>query len=397
MCAWWCMALEKGPLRKARVQICSLIVTRRCNFRCKYCYVTDYDGPDMTLDTAKRAVEEAFRRAEDYDVLEIDFLGGEPLCRFDLIRELSEWLWAREWKKPCVLFATTNGSLMDEEKKEWFSRCRDRFVLCLSFDGAKESQRENRNAAELDVDFFLRGWPEQTLQMTVSERSVRQLGENVIDIARKGGRCHVNCAYGMERWSEESFWEYERQLGLLAAYYARHPELEPVNVLAKPLPSIARTVGEMAAHRCGPMPPMCGMGRDYYVVDADGERYPCQLFSPLVLERTHLSQLRKWNLWERTDFTIPGCQGCPLTGCCPACYGTAFAHGGDPFRREYNHCRFFRSELKASCKYQAQRLMGKADYQPEDILTARAIRTLTGILRGLDAQGCGPAVDVEAK
>lgn len=380
-----------GP--EKRVLICSLIVTHRCNFRCRYCYVNNYDGPDMTLDTAKRAVDEAFQRAEHYDTLEIDFLGGEPLCRFDLIRELAEWLWTQNREKPCVLFATTNGSLMDAEKKDWFSRHWEQFVLCLSFDGAEEGQRENRNAAGVDVDFFLDTWPEQTLQMTVSERSVHRLGANVIDIARRGGRCNVNCAYGAKQWQEESFLEYERQLGLLAAYYAQHPELEPVNVLAHPLPSIAKTAENAQTGPSGPMPPMCGMGRDYYVVEADGQQYPCQLVSPLVLDRDQLAQLGQWELWTRTDYTIPGCAGCPLTGSCPACYGTAFAHGGDPFRREYNHCRFFRSELKASCKYQARRLMGKKDFQPLDILTARAVKALTGLLRELDAQGRRPEAD----
>ncbi len=358
--------------------ICSLIVTARCNFQCRYCYVTNHNMADMPLETAKDAVRDAFARLGESDSLEIDLLGGEPLMAFDTIRRLAEWVWSRQWRNPYIFFATTNGSLLDGEKKRWFADNRERFVLCLSYDGAFGGQLANRGDIRPDVEYFLRTWPRQTVQMTVSETSVPDLARNVLDIVRRGGKCYVNCAYGQPRWREERFREYEHQLGILAEFFSRRPETEPVNVLAKPLPEIAA----LAQRTDGPSRRACGAGKTYYVVAPDGTKYPCQMLSPLALEDRRLVESAQWDFWNRTDYTVPGCEHCPFTRSCPVCYGTAYVHTGDPFRREYNHCRFFQSELKASIKYQAACLADKTSFSSGDIQTARAAAALRKLLEG---------------
>lgn len=356
--------------------ICSLIVTSRCNFSCKYCYVANRDIGDMSLETAKDAVRNAFVRLTEFDALEIDLLGGEPLLAFPMIRQLAEWAWAQPWEKPVHFFATTNGSLLDEGMKRWFAVNRERFVLCLSYDGAWGGQAANRGGEPLDVEYFIRTWPRQTLQMTVSEESVPNLARSVKDVVQQGGMCRVNCAYGQPRWREESFQAYERQLGELVEFFLQRLELPPVNVLNKRLHEItalAEKKGEESRRACG-------AGKSYYVVDPSGVDYPCQLLSPLALGRGELAGLEQWDFWNRTNFTVPGCEHCPFTQSCYTCYGTAYVHMGNPFRREYNHCRFFQSELRASIKYQAARLAGHRNFSEEEIRTARAILALQKLL-----------------
>lgn len=356
--------------------ICSLIVTSQCNFSCKYCYVANRDMGDMSLETAKDAVRNAFARLTEFDALEIDLLGGEPLLAFPMIRRLAEWAWLQPWEKPFHFFATTNGSLLDEKMKRWFTANKERFALCLSYDGAWGGQAANRGAEPLDVAYFIRTWPQQTLQMTVSEESVPNLARSVKDVVQRGGICRVNCAYGQRQWREESFRTYERQLGELAEFFCRRPELPPVNVLTKRLPEIAALAGKKG----GEPRRACGAGESYYVVAPNGTNYPCQLLSPLALGRRELAGLEQWDFWNRTDFTVSGCEHCPFTQSCYTCYGTAYVHTGDPFRREYNHCRFFQSELRASVKYQAARLVGRRDFSEEEIRTARAILALQKLL-----------------
>lgn len=331
---------------------------------------------DMTLETAKSAVWDAFAGISDFDSLEIDMLGGEPLMAFDMIRQLAEWIWSQHWEKPYLFFATTNGSLLDTEMKRWFTANRNRFVLCLSYDGAYEGQMTNRGDVLPDLGYFLRTWPEQALQMTVSEASVPRLARNVLDIVEQGGKCHVNCAYGQPQWSEMSFLEYEKQLGILAEFFSQRPQIEPVNVLAKRLPEIAALTSQEERESR----PACGIGKGYYVVAPDGTKYPCQLLSPLTLEEKKLKDMENWDFWNRTDYTVPGCSHCQFTRSCPVCYGTAYVHMGNPFRREYNHCRFFQSELKASIKYQASCLAQKKEFSKEDVQAARAITALRKLL-----------------
>lgn len=331
----------------------------------------------MTLETAKNAIRDAFASLAEFDSLEIDLLGGEPLIAFDMIRRLAEWAWSQPWEKPFHFFATTNGSLLDEEMKRWFTANRERFVLCLSYDGAREGQAVNRRNALLDTEYFMHTWPQQTFQLTVSEESVPNLARNVVDIIQQGAKCYVNCAYGQPRWQEESFWIYEQQLSALAEFFCQRPELEPVNVLARRLPEIAA----LAQQKEGSIDCACGAGKSYYAVAPDGAKYPCQLLSPLALGRSQLKELKKWDFWNRTNYMVPGCRHCPFNRSCPTCYGTAYVHTGDPFRREYNHCRFFQSELKASIKYQAARLAGRRPFSSEDTRTARAIIALQKLFK----------------
>lgn len=353
-----------------------LIVTHRCNFRCRYCYVTRRGAPDMTADTARQAISAAFAEAGNGELLELDFLGGEPLCAFETIRQAAEWTWAQEWGREYLFFATTNGSVLDEEMKRWFWANRARFVLCLSFDGAEEGQRENRDARLPDVDFFLNAWPDQALQMTVTARSAGRLADNVADIVRRGGMCRVNCEYGAEPWPEEAFRAYERQLAALVRYYLAHPEKPPVNVIAGDLSAAAQSALDVRAGRTVPAPPMCGLGRGYAVTGTDGTPYLCQLLSPLTLDRARLEELERWRLGTREDFSVPACRGCPLALSCPACYGTAYVKTGDPFRREYNRCRVYRAELMAGCKFQAGRLSAGLCRGEEAVRNAQAIRVL---------------------
>lgn len=369
-----------------------LTVTQRCNFHCRYCYVTHRGGPDMTLDTACRTIAAAFAGAGDAELLELDFLGGEPLCAFNLIRQAAEWTWSRNWGREYLFFATTNGSLLDGEMRSWFQVNRERFVLCLSFDGRSEGQRENRDARLPDVEFFLRTWPDQALQMTVTAWSVGRLAENVTDIVRRGGICRVNCEYGAEAWPEEAFLAYERQLAALVRFYLRHPEKPPVNVIARDLSAAAQSVLDVRAGHLGPAPLLCGMGRDYRVAGTDGTLYPCQMLSPLVLDRAQLDGLGRWRLAERQDFSVPECAGCPLSLVCPVCYGSAYGKTGDPFRREYNHCRTYRIELLAACKFRAGRLEAGLDRGEDAVRDAQAIRILleSGVpLRGSLPYGPG--------
>lgn len=73
---------------------------------------------------------------DDYEAIEIQFMGGEPLLEFPLIKECAEWLWSTSvTDKQMMLFAPTNGTLLTNDMKEWFAKNKDRIHLGLSFDG----------------------------------------------------------------------------------------------------------------------------------------------------------------------------------------------------------------------------------------------------------------------
>ena len=68
------------------------VVTLRCDHSCHYCQVSrqteDSASYDMTVAHADRALEVVFRSPSPN--IKIEFQGGEPLLRFDLIRHVVE-------------------------------------------------------------------------------------------------------------------------------------------------------------------------------------------------------------------------------------------------------------------------------------------------------------------
>jgi len=72
--------------------------------------------------------------------------------------------------------------------KEWFQNNIDKIILCLSLDGAKETQDHNRPNSfdKIDFDFFVRNYSKQGVKMTLSDCSLPRLSENVFFIHSLG-------------------------------------------------------------------------------------------------------------------------------------------------------------------------------------------------------------------
>ena len=117
----------------------TLEINRKCNLRCNYCYITEKNDEEMSWETAKNSVEFAINKIKDMNhtkrVIRIDFLGGEPLLSFDLIRRVVEYSRKRgEKEKVKFNYAlTTNGTIFDKELLDFFVE--NKFSLKISLDG----------------------------------------------------------------------------------------------------------------------------------------------------------------------------------------------------------------------------------------------------------------------
>ena len=70
-----------------------LMVTHACNLNCAYCYELYKKNAYMKSDLAKELIlrEAQFvKESDQFDELEIDFMGGEPFMNFPLIKEIVE-------------------------------------------------------------------------------------------------------------------------------------------------------------------------------------------------------------------------------------------------------------------------------------------------------------------
>ena len=75
-----------------KVKVIMLLVTNSCNLNCVYCYENHKKQNKMTIEVAKQSILSEIHD-EKFDRYSIQFMGGEPLLSFSLIKELSEWIW----------------------------------------------------------------------------------------------------------------------------------------------------------------------------------------------------------------------------------------------------------------------------------------------------------------
>lgn len=124
----------------------TLEVNQICNFRCRYCYLGEKTEEVMSRETALKGLEIAFKNAQHHRdrKLWVDFVGGETLISFGMIKELSEYIDREAEKKDMnVTYSiTTNGSIMDTEIYKWLVE--KRVHTKLSIDGTKETHNKNR-------------------------------------------------------------------------------------------------------------------------------------------------------------------------------------------------------------------------------------------------------------
>lgn len=326
---------------QTKAYVCMLLVTNSCNLNCLYCYETNKSSKKMSFETAKKAIQKAFE-IPGFDYVSVQFMGGEPLLEFSLIREISEWMWSNSFSKPYELFASTNGTLLNDEMKSWFYEHRDKISLGISFDGTIAVQNFNRtnSAKNVDLDFFLRTWPQLYVKMTVSTYSIEHLAESVLFLESKGFKnIKTDLAY-MRGWNESHLRIWDEQLKKLVSYYAEHE-----NHCSLLNTKIELVFAENVSTK------RCGCGEDIVCVDVDGEEYPCQMYSPISMDESTYSQVKHMDFSNQANFEIPECQGCILHSCCPACSGCNLKYNGsvktvDPF-----YCKAFIIQFMRTLEY----------------------------------------------
>ena len=110
---------------------CMLLVSLSCNLNCTYCYEEFKCGKKMTFEMARDIIlkeSEIVKADSKFSGLEIDFMGGEPMTNFPLIKQVVEWARGLPLSVPYIFFMTTNGTLFDEEAKAWFRDNAD--IIC---------------------------------------------------------------------------------------------------------------------------------------------------------------------------------------------------------------------------------------------------------------------------
>ena len=333
----------------AKVHALTLIITHRCNLDCTYCYEHHKDREMMSREMALHIVELELQKAEENGctTFHITFMGGEPFLNFDVVKSVVEWMQNQKTNVRMEAYATTNGTVLTEEMKDWLVVHRDIFKVQLSYDGTTEQQQVNRTNRAIDIDFFLTTFPLQGLHVTISKQTLPRLSEGVRHILGKGARCSTTLAIGTE-WTDQDAAIYLRELRDLSdVYLTRYTDREPIPALNGSLHLIGSS---------NVVKPSCRDCIDFLAYDVDGTVYPCHLFSPLVVGKGQSINLPNF---EKDDKLMqyggkhdPYCTDCPLCNWCPTCYGFNYMLTGSMGTRDHRTCKMMFAQAFAASEYQ---------------------------------------------
>lgn len=336
-----------------------LLMTYRCNLDCKYCYIHSKKNKDMTLEMAQSILEPFLLMKGG--LLDIKFMGGETLLAIDVIIPLVEWIHKRKWRRSYRLFGSTNGTLLTKDIKEWLQVHKQILTLGLSYDGVPIAQRDNRTDREIDIDFFAKTWPDQPIQMTINQESVKYMAAGVIYLLKKNVPVHPNVAFEMYEWSEECVREYKKQLVALLDFYKYNPQFPLITQFMHDLDEYAENIEN---------PPseiqICGAGNGAQIFDIDGKSYNCHILSPLVLDKLQLDNLKTISIDSYKDITQTRCYGCPYVTSCPTCIACNYAYRESMLKRDSTHCEVMKAEVEIFIKHEIQRLKDKRNLSSDD-------------------------------
>jgi uncharacterized protein len=359
--------IKDRPDRKDRKsRLISLTVTSTCNLDCTYCYEKHdlRDKKIMDVSIAKESIC-YYMEEEGTNFVEIDFFGGEPLLAFEMIRDVVDWFHTRTWKKQHHFMIGTNGTILNEEIKEWLYKNRGCLNVGLSIDGTKIAHdlcRSNSYDAVLNnLPFFQTYWPQQPAKMTICADTIPYVADGVIELEQMGLLFTANIGFE-DQWGDETNKEklleiYEKQLSRLIDFYLERPHLYPVSLILTSVPEYLgipnlTTINEMKKND---IKRFCGAGHEMVIIDVDGSKYPCHRFIPWITKKP----VPEVEINCQTAWKPEKCSKCKLHPSCPTCAGFNWEINGETGIRSTFHCEFFKREVMASCILEWKRLHQK--------------------------------------
>lgn len=137
---------------KNKISSLVLQLTQECNMRCSYCvYSGGYEnrkhtGAEMDIALALKGIDFLLNHSCDVEDLYIAFYGGEPLLKFELIKECIKYSLEHSEGRRVHFNITTNGTLLTKEVVEVLEKYH--VSTLISLDGPPEIHNRSRKFAD---------------------------------------------------------------------------------------------------------------------------------------------------------------------------------------------------------------------------------------------------------
>lgn len=123
-------------------------VTKICNMKCSYCYETDKSST-YTWDEIKKLIDDICIYNDEFSV---EFLGGEPMLAWDLIKKSIEYLESKNHIKVSEYIITTNGTIVNDELIEMMKIYNITYAVSLDggyFANQLRLTKDNKNSYDI--------------------------------------------------------------------------------------------------------------------------------------------------------------------------------------------------------------------------------------------------------
>lgn len=123
-------------------------VTKICNMKCVYCYEKDKSST-YTWEEIKKLIDDICSYNKNFS---IEFLGGEPMLAWDLIKKSIDYFNTKEDVFVDSYAITTNGTIINDEVLEYMKN--ERLYFAISLDGGYFANqlrimKDNRNGFDV--------------------------------------------------------------------------------------------------------------------------------------------------------------------------------------------------------------------------------------------------------
>ena len=335
----------------------SIETNQKCNLNCIYCYEQMRSEGTLNIDRIKRVLSKELSTKTEQGTI-IDFHGGEPFLIFQTIKELCEWLWSKNLQEHFIIHTTTNGTLIHGDIQKWLIKNRERFFVKLSLDGTKKAHNINRNNSfeDIDLQFFLRNWPQVALKMTISKQSLPFLAESIIFFHNNRFQNIQSSLAGFVGWgSTRDQRIFKKQLSILNDYYLKYPNISRCSLYDIPFEHL------LDPDNLSWYQKPCLTGRkiayDIYGI----KKYPCHLLIPSVTKMApyNASNFLTIDKKSLSSYVSEECMNCVVKPICRTCYGINQLYRGSICARDMGFCVMEKIRIASVSKFEYLRLIEK--------------------------------------
>ena len=323
-----------------------LMVTHRCNLRCRYCYTGRKFRRSMTPAIAHAAVDCAIRTIPSGGILELGFFGGEALLEAELVEETLNYAWRASEEAGIELRPglTTNGTITTDAA--WRVMLRPELHLAISHDGLPQIHDRHRRRRDGS------GTAHQVLQtirrlreasrplravMVVRPDNCGVLPEGIRWLRKRGVQSIDLSLDVWAAWGPGDIGTLEQALVRVARLWRSGLPEHRINWFDEKAARLASLETQPTAR--------CGFGRGEIAVAPSGNLYPCERVigedyagHPFRLS-PHVLQCDDFCSPPREPLLPAACRNCAIQPHCnTACRCNNFIRTGDATRPDTLLC-----------------------------------------------------------